>query len=68
MNNVKLNAPYIANDAAELQDIAWLLSEWTKAQTNSPSLAGSHHDSIRERFSKIAGELQCIQMDLAVTG
>lgn len=66
MENTKLNAPFIANNMEELQNISWLISEWLKAQTNSPAIAGNNHDDIRSQFSSMAGELQTLQAELAM--
>jgi len=64
---MQLNAPTIAASKAELLDILWHLSEWTKAQEGSPDLTDAKFQQIREQLSHIAGELQAVQLDISKT-
>ena len=62
----RLDAPEVAANSAEVMDVLWLVSEWTKAQCNCPALSDARYDGIRQRLSDISGALQSVQSDIAV--
>lgn len=64
---LQLNAPAIAADKHDLLDVLWFLSEWAKAQCNSPALAAPGHSALRARLSTVSGELQALQADIALS-
>lgn len=62
----RLNSPFVGATTDQVNDILWHLSEWAKAQTNSPGLEGDRYVNVRAGLDHVAGQLQALQACLAI--